>query len=88
MGVSAYNQGESTEHVNPIFIALSTPNGITHNTDMETTFTLDNYLEAIDFPSQGRSSGWLIFLMSKEPYYTLHYDGFLSSIDKKIVVGK
>jgi hypothetical protein len=88
VGVSAYNQGESTEHVNPIFIALSTPNGITHNTDMETTFTLDNYLEAIDLPSQGRSSGWLIFLMSKEPYYTLHYDGFLSSIDKKIVVGK
>lgn len=54
--VTAYNQGESTEHVNPNDFTLSNPNGLTVNPDTNTTF-----FTTIDLPTKGKSSGWLIF---------------------------
>lgn len=84
VSVGAYNNGDATEHVNPNDFTLSTPDGYTVNPDTDTTYSLDNYFDAIDLPSQGKSQGWLIFHVPKAYKYYLNYRGFSSSVTKTL----
>jgi tetratricopeptide (TPR) repeat protein len=82
--VGAYNNGNSTEHVNPNDFTLSTPDGFTVNPDTDTTYSLNNYFDAIDLPPNGKSQGWLIFHVPKSSKYYLNYMGFNSSVKKTL----
>ncbi|NSW92864.1 MAG: DUF4352 domain-containing protein [Firmicutes bacterium] len=86
VGLSAKNYGNDTVHVNPTFVTISTPDGSTYNPHTETTYSMNNYFDAIDLSAGGSSDGWLIFCVPVEDEYTLHYNGLFDKVDKKIIV--
>jgi len=84
--VSTYNTTYGTTPVNPNYFTLSDSDGYTVSHDSD-TYSLSNYFDAVDLPSNGKTSGWLIFYLPKDYKYTLHYyDGFGNSVDKEIIV--
>jgi uncharacterized protein DUF4352 len=82
--VEAHNTGTDKVHVNPTYLTLSTPDGMTVNPD-KLTYSLDNHLEAIDIQKDSYTSGWVIFFAPKTEYYKLNYSSLDSEITKKIV---
>lgn len=83
--VSAKNFGNSIIHVNPNDFTLSAPDGetVSHDTD---TYTLSNYLDAVDLRPGNSTSGWLIFYTTKTSNYTLNYQGFYGTATKSIFI--
>jgi tetratricopeptide (TPR) repeat protein len=85
IGIATRNNSTGIIPVNPNDFTLSTSDGYTVSHDSD-TYSLDNYFDAVDLPSSGTTSGWLIFCLPKDTQYTLHYNGFEDKFDKKIVV--
>lgn len=82
--VHAENTGSDSTHINPNYFTLSTPGGHTVNVD-NVTYSLSNYLDAIDIGANKYTTGWLIFFAPKADYYKLEYNSLDSSVTKKIV---
>ncbi|MCD6282119.1 DUF4352 domain-containing protein [bacterium] len=72
------NEGSQTQHVNPLYFTVQTPEGLTINVSSE-TYGLDNSLEATNVPPGGSIVGWLIFEVPKGKQYKLIFDDGLFS---------
>jgi hypothetical protein len=77
------NRGTDITHVNPNDFTLETPDGFTVSHDTS-TYSLSNYFDAVDLRAGGQTSGWLIFCLPKEREYTLNYQGFSGTAQKRI----
>ena len=82
VGINACNKGDDSEPVNPNDFTLSTLDGYTVNPDTNTTYSMNNYFDAINLPPKGQSQGWLIFHITKADQYILNYRGFGSAVTK------
>jgi tetratricopeptide (TPR) repeat protein len=82
--VSAANNGNRTEHVNPHHFTLITPGGYTINVD-DNTYSLSNYFDATDLQPNTYTSGWLVFFAPKADYYRLQFESMTSKVSKKII---
>jgi len=77
------NRGAEITHVNPNDFTLETPDGFTVSHDTS-TYSLSNYFDAVNLRPGGQTSGWLIFYLPKEREYTLNYQGFSGTAQKRI----
>lgn len=85
VGVGVYNASSSTLHVNPNYVTLICNNQV-FNPDIN-TYSMDNYLDAIDLQPGTYTTGWLLFLVPKAEAYTLIYEGmFDTTISKEIII--
>nr|MBO2493625.1 hypothetical protein [Clostridia bacterium] len=85
VGIGVYNASKSTLHVNPNFVTLIC-NKRAFNPDIN-TYSIDNYLDAIDLQPDTYTAGWLLFLVPKAETYTLVYEGmFDKTVKKEIIV--
>jgi len=85
VGVGVYNGSNSTLHANPNYVTLICNNQV-FNPDLK-TYSLDNYLDAVDLQPGTYTTGWLVFIVPKAETYTLIYEGlFDSAVKKEIVV--
>ncbi|OGI30660.1 MAG: hypothetical protein A2287_04685 [Candidatus Melainabacteria bacterium RIFOXYA12_FULL_32_12] len=85
VGITTKNNTSGTVHVNPNYFTLSTSDGYTVSHSSE-SYSLSNYFDAVNLPPNGETSGWLIFPLSKDSKYILHFNSFNDSVDKQIVV--
>lgn len=85
IAVHALNQGSDMVHINPNYFTLSDSKGntVSHDTD---TYSLTNYLDAVDVGAGNQTSGWLIFYINKDSQYKLYYHGFNDDITKELYI--
>lgn len=87
VGVGVVNASQSTLHVNPNYATLIC-NNQAFNPDIN-TYSMNNYLDAIDLQPGTYTTGWLLFLVPKAETYTLFYEGmFDKTVKKEIIVTK
>jgi hypothetical protein len=65
VGVTVYNIGNGTVHVNPLNFTLESTDGATVSADTG-TYSLGNYLDAVDIRPGTHTSGWIAFLTTKK----------------------
>jgi tetratricopeptide (TPR) repeat protein len=84
IGVGVANYSKSTIHVNPNFVTLICGNRI-FNPDIN-TYSMNNYLDAINVQPGTYTAGWLLFLVPKANTYTLVYEDMWDKTVKKELV--
>ena len=82
--IDAKNFGSVNSDVNPNYFTLSTDDGYT--ADYNDVSFDTKYLDATTLSPGTYSSGWLIFEVPIANEYTLHFNSFNGSVDKKIIM--
>ena len=83
--IAAKNVSDDSQHVNPNDFTLSDSDGFTVSHDSE-TYGLSNYFNAVTLAPGRHTSGWLVFLTTKDSEYTLNRNDFSGNIEKRVIV--
>ncbi len=86
LSVGVLNVGDDSIHVNPNHVTVQSSDGFTYTHETE-TYSLGNYLDAINLLPGGSTNGWLVFILPKtEHEFTLIYANSDGLVMKPIYV--
>jgi len=86
LAINVKNFGSDVIHVNPLYVTIQDSSGRAYTTE-SATYSLSNYLDAVNLQPGSYTDGWLAFIVPKSDHeLTLIYASTDGSVSKRIYV--